>query len=249
MEAYGLEVEEELSTLATQFWAEGVWTGEWHHEQREAWVRKIREVQMWRQERGPAGAVMCETLDLGNKWPHCNTLTFQGDRNVDLRDVCPKDVKIMLLQQARTVYWKKWAAKHEYEELMGIWLEPAVALLRKKTKEECTEKHRNVARKLVLEGGWVQNRLFDIGWSDKSSCQACHKEEGAETHRIYHFQEWHEVRRGFQMLLKVGAKEARVSFVCLFCSVSQCRRLIPCTSHCGSSVSNVCLIHHVSFTR
>ena len=27
MEAYGLEVEEELSTLATQYWAEGVWTG------------------------------------------------------------------------------------------------------------------------------------------------------------------------------------------------------------------------------
>ena len=26
MEAYGLEVEEELSTMATQYWAEGVWT-------------------------------------------------------------------------------------------------------------------------------------------------------------------------------------------------------------------------------
>ena len=28
MEATGLEVEEVLSTLATQYWAEGVWTGE-----------------------------------------------------------------------------------------------------------------------------------------------------------------------------------------------------------------------------
>ena len=26
MEAYGLEVEEELSTMAVQYWAEGVWT-------------------------------------------------------------------------------------------------------------------------------------------------------------------------------------------------------------------------------
>ena len=50
--------------------------------------------------------------------------------------VCPTDVKIMLLQQASTVHWKKWAAKHEYEELKeGIWLESALALLRKKTKE------------------------------------------------------------------------------------------------------------------
>ena len=118
----------------------------------------------------------------------------------------------MQLQQARTVYWKKWAAKHDYEELKeGIWVEPALALLRKKTKEEWTEKHRKVARKLVLEGGWVQKRLFDIGWSDESKCQACHKEEGAETHRIYHFQEWHEVRRGFQMLSESGSKKARAS--------------------------------------
>ena len=34
---------------------------------------------------------------------------------------------------------------------------------RKKTKEVWNEKHRNVARKLFLEGCWVQKRLFDIG--------------------------------------------------------------------------------------
>ena len=34
MEAYGLEVEEELSTLATQYQAEGVWIGKWRHEQK-----------------------------------------------------------------------------------------------------------------------------------------------------------------------------------------------------------------------
>ena len=68
-----------------------------------------------------------------------------------MRYICPKDVKKMLLQRARTVYWKKLAAKHEYEELKeGIWLEPALDLLRKKTKGDWTEKHRNVARKLLL---------------------------------------------------------------------------------------------------
>ena len=34
-----------------------------------------------------------------------------------MRYVCPNDVEKMLLQQAKSVYWKKWAAKHEYEEL------------------------------------------------------------------------------------------------------------------------------------
>ena len=48
MEAYGIEVEEELSTMATQYWAEGVWTGKWSHELKEAWMRQIREVQTWK---------------------------------------------------------------------------------------------------------------------------------------------------------------------------------------------------------
>ena len=67
MEACGLEVKEELSTMAAQCWAEGVWTEKWRHEQREAWTRQIQEVQTWKQVRGPAGAVMCETRDVGMK--------------------------------------------------------------------------------------------------------------------------------------------------------------------------------------
>ena len=56
---------------------------------------------------------------------------------MDMRYVCPKDVKKMLLQQARSVYLMRWAAKLEYEELKeGIWLEPTLAVLRKKTKED-----------------------------------------------------------------------------------------------------------------
>ena len=52
----------------------------------------------------------------------------------------------MVVQTARSVYWKKWAAKHEHEELKeGAWLEPDQALLRKKAKGDWTEKHLNVA--------------------------------------------------------------------------------------------------------
>ena len=95
---------------------------------------------------------MCETRDLGVKWPHGHTLIFEGDRRIDMRHVCPKKVKKMLLQQGRTVSWKKRAAKREHDELKeGIWLEPALALLRKKTKEDWTEKHRNVAKNWFWE--------------------------------------------------------------------------------------------------
>ena len=117
MEAYGLEVEEELSTMATQCWAEGVWTEKWSHELKETWMRQIHEVQTWKQVRGPAGAVMCETRDLGKKRPHWHTLIFSNDTKIDMRFVCPEDVKMMLVQTALSVYWKKWSVKHEYEEL------------------------------------------------------------------------------------------------------------------------------------
>ena len=60
--------------MATQYWAEGVWRGKWSHELKEAWMMRIREVQTWKQVRGPAGALMCETRDLGIKWPYWHTL-------------------------------------------------------------------------------------------------------------------------------------------------------------------------------
>ena len=41
MEAFGLEVEEELPSVATKTWAEGAWIGEWCTEQREALMKHI----------------------------------------------------------------------------------------------------------------------------------------------------------------------------------------------------------------
>ena len=69
-------------------------------EQKEAWLNQASEVQMCK--KGPA----CETRDLGIKWPHWHILTFAGEVRIDMRYVCPKDVKKMLVQQARLLCWK-----------------------------------------------------------------------------------------------------------------------------------------------
>ena len=45
MEAFALEAEEDLSTLATHCWAEGVWMEKWPVEMKEAWRKQIFEVQ------------------------------------------------------------------------------------------------------------------------------------------------------------------------------------------------------------
>ena len=81
MDVNNLEVEEELSTMATLAWAEGVWLGKWRREQLKAWRKHIFEVQS------------CETRDLGTQWPHWHTLTFEGQVAVDMRVVFPQDVK------------------------------------------------------------------------------------------------------------------------------------------------------------
>ena len=141
-----------------------------------------------------------------------HTLVFSDETKIDMTYVCPRDVKNMLVLWARSVYWKKWAAKHEQEELkVGAWIEPALALLRKKAKGAWTEKHRNVARKIFLEGGWTQKRLIDIDRSDVSQCQACQMEEGTEKHRLYHCPEWHAVRRDIPESFTQWEQKARTS--------------------------------------
>ena len=100
MATRGPEVEEELSTMAIQYWAGGVWSGKWSHDQKEAWMRQIREVQTWKQLGGPAEAVMCETRDLGMTWPYWQTLVFSNEITIEVRHACPKDVRKMLVQRA-----------------------------------------------------------------------------------------------------------------------------------------------------
>ena len=60
---------------------------------------------------------MCETRDFGRKWPFLHTLAFSDEKRIDTRFACPRDVKKMLVQRARSVFWKKWAAGQEYDEL------------------------------------------------------------------------------------------------------------------------------------
>ena len=98
---------------------EGVWIGQWHTEQKEAWRKHIFEVPTWRQVRGLTGAVLCETRDLGIKWPQWRTLILEGQVQVDMTYVCPKDVKTK----------ENTSMKSGRKE--GIWLEPILALLRR----------------------------------------------------------------------------------------------------------------------
>ena len=59
---------------------------------------------------------------------------------------------------------------------------------------------KNVARELIVEGGWTQNSLYDVGWSDENMCEGCEQEEGTEKHKFFHFPTctWKEAGVKFQ---------------------------------------------------
>ena len=121
---------------------------------------------------------------------------------MDVRYVCPKDVKNMLMKQAQSTYWGKWAAKHENEELkQGIWLEPALALLRRKTKDEWTDKHRHVGRKMALEGGWVQKDSSTKEGKMKVSAKHVTKRKAQKSTRV----------TIVQVGMKLGAKSKKLA--------------------------------------
>ena len=120
--------------------------------------------------------------------------------------------KKMLAEGPISVLEEVGRKQHEHEELKaGVWLEPDPALLRKKVWKDRTEKHRNVARKMFLEGGWTQKKLFDVGWSDVTQWQACPKEEGTEKHRLYTCPGWPEIRREIPEADKKWEQNARRS--------------------------------------
>ena len=57
----------------------------------------------------------------------------------------------------------------------------------------------------------MQKKLFDIGLSDKSECQACFWEEGTEKHRLYHCPEWYEVSQEIPQAFRKWGQKSRAS--------------------------------------
>ena len=118
-------------------------------------------------EAGNLQKQMCETRDLGIKWPHGHALIFEGEVRIDMRNVGPKRCEENASAAGQD--WKKWAAENEYEELKVGCLGGTLALLRKKTKEDWTEKSIET---------WLEHWYWKVagcskdcstlGWSDKN---------------------------------------------------------------------------------
>ena len=93
----------------------------------------------------------------------------------------------MLLKQARRVYWKRWAAKHECVELKArVWLEPIQALLRRETSEEWTDTAPQYDGETGRRRRMGAGKIVRHWCSEEKKCRGCNKEDGTEKHRLYH---------------------------------------------------------------
>ena len=87
--------------------------------------------------------------------------------------VCPQDVEKDAVEASQDGLLEDMSKG-------GVWLERIPAMRRWKTSDLWTEKHLNVVRRMVVEGGRVWQRMYDTGWPDEKRWRGCNKKEGTE---------------------------------------------------------------------
>ena len=87
-------------------WAEAVQMERWDEDLEKCWRKQVWKTASWKQVRGPAGAVVCATRDSGIGFPSWHALLFEEGVIVDVKAVCPQDVKNMVKRLAKQLQRK-----------------------------------------------------------------------------------------------------------------------------------------------
>ena len=82
-------------------WAEAIWDEQLDDvDLHRAWRRQQRLVGLkpsWNKVAGPTGAIIMCLKQLGWSWPHHTTFVTTNGHEIDLRQICPRDVKAQAL--------------------------------------------------------------------------------------------------------------------------------------------------------
>ena len=111
---------------------------------------------------------------------------------VDMKVVCPQDVKKMLPTLVRMVCWKKLGSRARMRGVEGR------SFGRSQSRQRCEDKKETSTA--IGSGNWswkkdgFRGEVWDTGWSDVQKCRSRNKEEGTEKHTLYHPPSWREVR-------------------------------------------------------
>ena len=197
----------------------------WGEDLEKCWRRQVWEVTSWKGEREQAGAVVWETRDLGTGFTSWHALLIEASVIVHMKVLNTPDAKKMMRHQTKEVAGKRWATKHECEQLKDgvcflaesncihittVLCDRTSFYLEKKKSGQILRAlpkrttHLDQAWSCV-EGGWTQKKSHDIGWADTIMCKGCDEEEGTGMHRLYHCHSWKEVRNEILEELRKGS--------------------------------------------
>ena len=111
-------------------WAEAIWDEQLDdvdlHRAWRRWQRLVDLKPPRSKVSGPTGAIIM--WQLGWSWPHHAVFITANGHELDLRQICPRDVKSQAMVDSELALWKDWAGdSDERKELLPCpLLEPAI---------------------------------------------------------------------------------------------------------------------------
>ena len=105
-------------------------------------------------------------------WPCYHTFVDRAGRHLDMREICPKDVKAMAVQDSAAAMWAKWTRTPQWAELAPRpCLEPLAQLCTSRRNTSAVT--RRTVEHLVTMGPVTQAVLYQWGLAEDDKCQAC----------------------------------------------------------------------------
>ena len=110
-------------------------------------------------------------LRIGRVWPRYHTFVDRAGRRIDMREICPKDVRDMAMLDSADAMWKLWTEQEQWRSLAPRpCLEPLVQLCAGTASRSSLA--RTVAH-LATMGPVTQTVLYDWHKAEDSRCQSC----------------------------------------------------------------------------
>ena len=170
-------------------WAAAVWDARIDASVlQDAWRRQMPAVGLrpsWRRVRGPCGACVMHLGDIGWAWPRWDTFVSRDGHQMNLAEICPQDVKAMVMLDSDAALWAEWALDDAYSSLRPRPLiEPVASLIAARCTAQWTTEMKNAAAAVFQGGSWTQDRMCASGLADTELCQLCGA-IGTPHHRLH----------------------------------------------------------------
>ena len=181
-------------------WAEAVWDEQLDDaDLHRAWRRQQRLVGLkpsWNKVAGPTGAIIMCLRQLGWTWPHHTTFVTASGHEVDLRQICPRDVKAQATVDSELALWRERADNDERKELLPSPLLKLVVLANKRAHRRPQEAPAiKAALGVVQSGWWTQQVANKAGIAEHPFCLNCGPAVlGSAQHRLWACPVYRETR-------------------------------------------------------